>query len=165
MLTSRISSWFVKTFGEEHVTQIGRQITVEQTLEQGHVHHVRAHVRAENHKAQIDWSQNAEAIVRRVRAFNPFPGAVLNLNNEAIKVWQAEVGNGSLLQQGFAYKKGQIVSVSSEYIACVTIENIANTEAISVVNLLELQRAGGKRMSVADFLRGFEIKVGDVCHS
>lgn len=119
----------------------------------------------EKAEAQINWSLNAESIVRRVRAFNPFPGAVLNLNNEAIKVWQAEVGNGSLLQQGFAYKKGQIVSVSSEYIACVAIENIANTEAISVVNLLELQRAGGKRMPVADFLRGFEIKVGDVCHN
>ena len=43
-------------------------------------------------EAQIDWSQNAEVITRRIRAFNPFPGAVTSLNGEQIKVWGAEVG-------------------------------------------------------------------------
>ncbi|HMS26813.1 MAG TPA: methionyl-tRNA formyltransferase [Burkholderiaceae bacterium] len=119
----------------------------------------------EKAEAQMDWSQNAETIVRRVRAFNPFPGAVMNLNNEAIKVWRAEVGDQSLLQVGVDYKKGQILAVSNKYIACTAIENIANNETLSVVNLLELQRAGGKRMPVADFLRGFDVKVGDVCHN
>ncbi len=38
-------------------------------------------------EAQIDWSQSAEVITHRIRAFNPFPGAVTSLNGEQIKVW------------------------------------------------------------------------------
>ena len=119
----------------------------------------------EKAEAHIDWSHSADAIVRRVRAFNPYPATVMHLNNEAIKVWRAEVGEAALVQAGVAYKKGQILAVSVEYIACVAIENIANQAVYSVVNLLELQRAGGKRMPVAEFLRGFDVKVGDVCRN
>lgn len=39
----------------------------------------------EKHEAAIDWHQDAAAIVRRVRAFNPFPGATLTLNGEVIR--------------------------------------------------------------------------------
>ncbi len=119
----------------------------------------------EKTEAQIEWSENAETIVRRVRAFNPFPGAMTNLRNEAVKIWQAAVGDASLLQQGVTYKKGQIVAISDVSVSCVAIKNTAYKDEISVVNLLELQRAGGKRMPVSDFLRGFDVKVGDVCFS
>jgi methionyl-tRNA formyltransferase len=106
-------------------------------------------------EAQIDWSQSAEVITRRIRAFNPFPGAVTSLNGEQIKVWGAEIGHQgdkTLLETGKTYKNGQIVAVASVFIACAAMNN--------VVNLTELQRPGGKRLKVADFLRGFEVQVG-----
>ncbi|MEY4584830.1 MAG: hypothetical protein RJB10_1327 [Pseudomonadota bacterium] len=110
----------------------------------------------EKTEAQIDWSQNAEVITRRIRAFNPFPGAVTTLNGEQIKVWGAEVGDNNLLEAGKTYKNGQILAIKSDvstvFIACAAIN--------SVVNLTELQRPGGKRLKVADFVRGFDVQVG-----
>ena len=106
----------------------------------------------EKTEAQIDWSQSAEVITRRIRAFNPFPGAVTTLNGEQIKVWNASLGDKTLLEAGKTYKNGQILALAGVFIACAAINN--------VVNLTELQRPGGKRLKVADFLRGFDVRVG-----
>ncbi|MEN9984302.1 MAG: hypothetical protein RI918_2271 [Pseudomonadota bacterium] len=106
----------------------------------------------EKTEAQIDWSQNAEVITRRIRAFNPFPGAVTTLNGEQIKVWGAEVGDNNLLEVDKTYKNGQIIALAGVFVACAAIN--------SVVNLTELQRPGGKRLKVADFVRGFDVQVG-----
>jgi methionyl-tRNA formyltransferase len=106
----------------------------------------------EKAEAQIDWSQSAEVITRRIRAFNPFPGAVTSLNGEQIKVWNASLGDNNLLETGKTYKNGQIVALAGVFIACVAMNN--------VVNLTELQRPGGKRLKVADFVHGFDVQVG-----
>ncbi len=103
-------------------------------------------------EAQIDWAQSAEVISRRIRAFNPFPGAVTSLHREQIKVWNASMGNKALLEVGKTYKNGQIVALAGEFIACAAMNN--------VVNLTELQRPGGKRLKVADFVHGFDVQVG-----
>ena len=118
----------------------------------------------EKAEAAIDWSQSAEVITRRIRAFNPFPGAVTTLNGEQIKVWGAEIGDQNLIKVDKTYKKGQILAVAGVFIASVAMNSVANNEAeatkYSVVNLTELQRPGGKRLKVADFVRGFEVQVG-----
>ena len=114
----------------------------------------------EKTEAAIDWSQSAEVITRRIRAFNPFPGAVTTLNGEQIKVWGAEIGDQNLIEANKVYKKGQILTIDGVFIACIAINNIANSASYSVVNLTELQRPGGKRLKVADFVRGFDVQVG-----
>ena len=101
----------------------------------------------EKHEAAIDWNQDAGAIVRRVRAFNPFPGASAQLQGETIKVWCAQVEHGPS-----AAPSGQIVALAPEYIDVAAIN--------SIVRLTELQRPGGKRLPVADFLRGWPLQVG-----
>ena len=103
----------------------------------------------EKHEAVIDWNQSAEQIVRRVNAFNPFPGANTTLGAEVFKVWGASV---SPEKPTPAAAVGEILAVALEYIKVSAIN--------SVVNLTELQRPGGKRLSAAEFLRGFEIKPG-----
>ena len=114
-------------------------------------------------EAAIDWSQSADTIIRRIRAFNPFPGAVTSLNGEQIKVWGADIGNQgdqNLIEAGKTYKKGQILAVAGVFIACVAINKIADCDTYDVVNLTELQRPGGKRLKVADFVRGFDVQEG-----
>ena len=113
----------------------------------------------EKAEALIDWSQDAATVVRRIRAFNPFPGAVTSLNGEQIKVWGAELGDKTLLEAhkiDGTYKNGQILAIKSDvagvFIACSAMNN--------VVNLTELQRPGGKRLKVADFVHGFDVQVG-----
>ena len=100
-------------------------------------------------EAAIDWSQDAASIVCRVRAFNPFPAATTTLNGEVLKVWGATASTGA-----HNANFGQIVAVAHEFIAVAAMN--------SIVNITELQRPGGKRLPVADFLRGHPLQVGQV---
>ncbi|MDD2926033.1 methionyl-tRNA formyltransferase [Rhodoferax sp.] len=100
-------------------------------------------------EAMIDWSQSASVITRRVRAFNPFPGASTLLAGEPLKIWAAQIGEGL---PSAAQVCGQIMAVAHEYIAVSAMN--------SVVNITALQRPGGKRLAVADFLRGFDVQPG-----
>ncbi|WP_296444827.1 methionyl-tRNA formyltransferase [Rhodoferax sp. UBA5149] len=103
----------------------------------------------EKHEAMIDWAQPAALIAQRVRAFNPFPGAGSPLNGEMLKIWTAKVGPGTPPVPA-AY--GSILAVAPEGIAVAAMN--------SIVIITELQRPGGKRLSVADFLRGFDLRPG-----
>ncbi len=99
-------------------------------------------------EAAIDWSQPADVIARRVRAFDPFPGASSVLAGEMVKVWRAEpqaAGDGEA-------RPGQVVAVDPAGIDVRCGEG--------VLRIAQLQRAGGKRLAVADFLRGFGLKPG-----
>ena len=110
----------------------------------------------EKHEAAIDWHQSAQIIARRVRAFNPFPGASTVLNGETIKVWSAHVASSDQARAASAASmpvdSGTIVAVAPEGIGVVAMNSIAV--------LTELQRPGGKRLQVADFLRGFDVQPG-----
>ena len=112
----------------------------------------------EKHEAAIDWSLDAQTIVRRVRAFNPFPVATTVLQGEVIKVWSAqatEVRAQDLASAPSANPEpGEILAVAPEGIVVAAMN--------SIVILTELQRPGGKRLAVADFLRGFPVQVGQV---
>ena len=101
----------------------------------------------EKHEAAIDWRLDAATIVRRVRAFNPFPAASAVLEGEVLKVWGAAVGEGATTAE-----LGQIVALAPVGIAVAAMH--------SIVLLTELQRPGGKRLAVADFLRGSPLQVG-----
>ena len=105
----------------------------------------------EKHEAAIDWTLAADLIVRRVRAFNPFPGASATLGGEPLKVWMAAVQPGV---PPTGAKFGEILAVAHTGIAVAAMN--------SIVNITLLQRAGGKRLDVADFLRGADVQPGMV---
>jgi methionyl-tRNA formyltransferase len=105
--------------------------------------------KVEKAEARIDWAQPAEAIVRRVRAFDPFPGASSELDGETVKLWAGRAEGGAP-----GAPPGTILAATPAGIAVAAID--------SVVTLTELQRPGGKRLPAADFLRGFDVKPGQV---
>ena len=110
----------------------------------------------EKHEAALDWRLNAKQLAQRVRAFNPFPVATFHANGEVIKVWSAyAVANGDTDTEPTANALGTVLSAddSGVRIAC----------GEGVLCITELQKAGGKRLAVAEFLRGFVIEVGSVC--
>lgn len=104
----------------------------------------------EKAESTIDWAQSADVIARRVRAFDPFPGASTSLGAEAIKVWACEHA-GPLAQTA---TPGQVLQADAQgvTVAC----------ADAALRLTILQRAGGKRLPAADFLRGFDLLPGVV---
>ena len=101
----------------------------------------------EKAEAAVDWQQSATVIGQRVRAFNPFPAASAQLGAEVIKLWRATVEN-TLHNQ----LPGTVLSADAQGV------RVACGEGVLCVT--ELQRAGGKRLSAADFLHGFPLTVG-----
>lgn len=98
-------------------------------------------------EAAIDWSQPAEAIARRIRAFDPFPGAHSRLAGETVKLWSAQA----------------VPCVAEGAPGAVVAAGPAGIEVrcgAGCLRLTQLQRAGGKRLPAADFQRGFEIRPG-----
>jgi methionyl-tRNA formyltransferase len=99
-------------------------------------------------EAIVDWSQPAEVIARRIRAFDPAPGASSVLAGEPVKLWRAEVAKSTDGDE----PAGRILAVSPS--------GIDVRCGRGALRITQLQRAGGKRLAVADFLRGFDMKSG-----
>jgi methionyl-tRNA formyltransferase len=102
-------------------------------------------------EAAIDWSQPALVIARRVRAFDPFPGAATAAHGEVIKVWRCEI-------ESETKKSGKTPST----VLAVNEAGVSVQCGQGVLRLTELQRAGGKRLSATEFLRGFALPAGVV---
>jgi methionyl-tRNA formyltransferase len=103
----------------------------------------------EKAESWMDWRLSADALDRRLRAFNPFPGGATQAGDEVIKLWAAvpQAYAGSALP-------GTVLAADADgvVVAC----------GQGALRLTQLQRAGGKRLPAADFLRGFELPVGAV---
>ncbi|HEY0294202.1 MAG TPA: methionyl-tRNA formyltransferase [Bordetella sp.] len=95
-------------------------------------------------EAALDCTQPAPLLARRVRAFNPVPGATLRLPGlaEPVKVWKAQALPGG------AGAPGSVLDATERGIDIATGEG--------VLRLLELQKAGGKRQPVDVFVRGWQ---------
>ncbi len=87
--------------------------------------------------AMIDWSCTAEQIGRKIRAYDPVPGASFDLDGEVIKCWRAEAIEGP---EG---PIGTILSADKNGVdvAC----------GGGVLRMLEIQRPGRRRVSAAEF--------------
>ncbi|MFJ3057882.1 methionyl-tRNA formyltransferase [Herbaspirillum sp. NPDC087042] len=99
-------------------------------------------------EAALDFSQNAEQLARRIRAFNPFPGATGRFGDTVVKLWQARPV--TVAQRG---EPGQVLSADAQagiVVAC----------GEGALLLTELQKPGGKRLPAAEFLKGFPLEGG-----
>lgn len=101
-------------------------------------------------EAALDLQAPAELLARRIRAFNPAPGATVRLPGiaEPVKVWNAialtdHPTTASKDNDGFA----QVLNVSADGIDIATGQGI--------LRLLELQRPGGKRQPASIFIAGW----------
>jgi methionyl-tRNA formyltransferase len=99
-------------------------------------------------EAAIDWTQPATAIERRVRAFDPFPGASFVLDGEVVKLWRAA------LRADLPGTPGQVLAADGGRLTVACGDG--------ALDLLQLQRPGGRRIDVAAFLQGRPGLVGRV---
>jgi methionyl-tRNA formyltransferase len=97
-------------------------------------------------EARIDWSLPTAEIERRIRAFDPFPGAATEFGGVAIKVWRAVVTEGVGVPGTVLRADGREL-----VIAC----------GDGALSLLVLQKPGSKRLQTRDFLQGFTLTAGD----
>ena len=98
-------------------------------------------------EAWLDWSEPASVLARRVRAFDPEPGACGRLAEGLVKVWSAEA-----VAQATAAEPGTVLAASAAGI------RVACGDGVLVIG--ELQRAGGRRLRAREYLAGTPIAAG-----
>lgn len=105
----------------------------------------------EKAESSIDWQLPARRIDQRIRAFDPFPGASTVVQGETIKLWGCTLADTPVPAGA---TPGQILQIDAQGVLVACGEG--------ALRLTVLQRAGGKRLPVADFLRGFALQPGMV---
>lgn len=92
-------------------------------------------------EAELDWNQAAEVLQRKVRAFNPWPVAWCELDGQRLRIWKAEV-----VDDGADCKPGDVLNDRQSLIIGTAEKSL---------KILELQRAGGQRMTAEQFLNAY----------
>ncbi len=100
-------------------------------------------------EAAIDWTQPADVIERRVRAFDPFPGATFVAGGETVKLWRAQVERLDI-----AAAPGTVIAADAQQLVVACGDG--------ALALLEVQKPGGKRQPVANWLQGQPLARGAV---
>ena len=103
-------------------------------------------------EASLDFSRSASVLARKLRAFDPHPGCSAVINGATIKLWAGEAlppTNSSMIVPGTLVR----ADVHGVAIAC----------ADGVLNVTQLQKPGGKRLPVREFLSGFPLSADMVC--
>ena len=99
----------------------------------------------EKKDAVIDWAASAVQIERMTRAYDPWPVARTRLGGDEVLIWRAAVED----PRSSGHDPGTIVSMKpNPVVQCGT----------GRLRLLEVQAAGRKRISAADFLRGKRVE-------
>jgi methionyl-tRNA formyltransferase len=96
-------------------------------------------------EAALDFRLPAEQLLRRIQAFNPFPGALAHFNETPLKLWRARLAV-------FSGQPGEILAADAQGIVVACGQG--------ALRLIELQKPGGKRLEAAQFLQGFPMKAG-----
>jgi methionyl-tRNA formyltransferase len=91
-------------------------------------------------EAKLDLQRPAAELARKVRAFNPFPGAHAQAGGVTVKIWNAQAVDA----RG---RPGQVLSADAQGIVVACGEG--------ALRLTELQKPGGKRLAAGEFLKGF----------
>ena len=109
----------------------------------------------------IDWNKTAVEIERLIRGLTPWPSAYTNWNNKVMKIWDAEVSDMDMvkidaetLNMDVETKPGTIVKVDKDAFYVQTGDGL--------LKVLELQIPGKKRMDAGAFLRGYQVKTGEM---
>jgi methionyl-tRNA formyltransferase len=101
--------------------------------------HLRTYApKLERDDGRIDWNEPAAVLERKIRAFDPWPGAFMNFGSRKLKIFRATIVDRS-------GNPGEFLSAENDLV-------IATGKGALLVD--EVQLEGKRRMSAADFLRG-----------
>lgn len=96
----------------------------------------------------IDWNKDAITLERLIRGLNSWPSAYTFYHGKTLKVWEADVIEGENVE----VMPGCIMHVDKDYF------DVACGQGLLRVRSLQLE--GKKRVSVKDFLLGYEVSAG-----
>lgn len=106
----------------------------------------------EKQLGNIDWTKSAVEIERLIRGLTPWPSAYTNWNGKVMKIWDAKVVESE--NDTNEAQPGAIEKVEKDTFDVQTGDGL--------LKVRELQIPGKKRMDAGAFLRGYQIKEGEI---
>lgn len=101
----------------------------------------------------LDFNKTAVELERLIRGLNPWPSAYTHFEGKTLKIWRAAVCNEQdKIEEASQFTNGQITAVNKNSFYIKTSEDL--------LEVLELQLEGKKRVTSAEFLRGYPVEVG-----
>ena len=94
-------------------------------------------------EAKINWKKNGKEILKQIKAFNPIPGAWFTVNNERIKIFDADISSSKNKPAGLILDKNFSISCGNG----------------DIINPKILQRSGKSQMDINTFIRGFRFEI------
>jgi methionyl-tRNA formyltransferase len=100
-------------------------------------------------ESPLDWTQPAAVLARRIRAFDPFPGATCRYGDEVIKVWKATVVQGD----ASGASPGSLLAISAAGVDVACGEGVLRVQ--------QMQRPGGRRLPAIAVAQSLTVVPGD----
>ena len=91
-------------------------------------------------EAQLDWSESAQQLDRKIRAFNPWPVAETRFQDQQLRIWQAQV---------ISMKHDAVPGT----VLAATTTGIQVACGSDVLNITQVQQAGRKTLNAAEFIK------------
>lgn len=126
------------TLGAEALLQTLTQLSTLTPEVQDASHATYAH-KMSKQEAEIVWTESADVIARKIRAFNPWPVVQTHLDDMVIRIWEAQV-----IDANAAHAAGHIVAMDTQGIDVATGHH--------VLRIKKLQFPGGRVLSIADMM-------------
>ena len=101
----------------------------------------------------INWSQNNEEILRKLRSLSNWPGGWTYHNHNRIRIHEAKKIEFSVGKENI--KPGEFIGYSGNG------SPIIQCGSNSFLEITQIQKEGKKKMNSQDFLRGYKINIGD----
>ncbi len=100
---------------------------------------------------KLDFSQDALALDRRIRAMTPWPSAYTDYRGKQLKIWR---GEPVFTVNTFGRIPGEILQTDKDFLTVAAGKG--------ALRIYELQLEGKKRMTAHDFLLGVRMQPGEV---
>ncbi|MFW5976677.1 MAG: methionyl-tRNA formyltransferase, partial [Bacillota bacterium] len=106
--------------------------------------------RMDKNFGEINWRESAEKIFNLVRGLNPWPGAFTYTDGKLLKIWLTEILDKYTVEK----EPGTILKANDN-------KGLLVQTGQGIIKIKNLQLEGRKKMSVEDFLRGYDLEEGE----
>ncbi len=112
---------------------------------------------------EINFDQPAEKVHNFIRGLSPYPAAYTYINGKMIKLYKSRILDTgySIRDRRYAIGDKEALGLSPGHIIEITNDELIISCRDSAIAIGEVQIEGKRRMSVAEFLRGHKLQVGD----
>ncbi len=109
-------------------------------------------------EAELDWTQPAQVLQRKIQAFNPWPVAFTQLNGKPLRIWQARTQQNEKNTENLPESPALPNEAVPGTVLKVSKEGVDVQTGLGILRLLQVQPSGKKAMPAYDFAQARQLE-------